>query len=298
VFSSPQAEVQDCGTCAGTGFLEAVRFGPTGAFERDRPCDYCGATGKQPPAEPQEVWCPKCRKRITPTIGDECPDCGSFQYTEDPESRRSAYGDPAEPQGDVVENEKAVELLAERLYRFAAIQQGWSKRWPDLLPSTQNGYRNDARCHLEKLTPLLALEVRERLEGFLDSPAFLDHLRAGGKRRRDVLDAFFGAFTPAPSEPVMRCWKLVGLGKPFVPHVLRGPNLPNGEPIEVVPLSEVREALLGPDAIEAVRTNRDREDEEHKGESRIIYVRGQNIGADLAAAFDAAFASTDSEGQG
>lgn len=50
--------------------------------------------------------------------------------------------------------------------------------------------------------------------------------------------------------------------------------------------------LLRPEAIEAVRTNRDREDEEHKGESRIIYVRGQNIGADLRAALD----STKGEG--
>jgi hypothetical protein len=63
-------------------------------------------------------------------------------------------------------------------------------------------------------------------------------------------------------------------------------------------LEEVREALLSADAIEAVRTNRDREDEEHKGESRVIYVRGQDIGADLRVAFDTALATLNpSEGE-
>lgn len=91
---------------------------------------------------------------------------------------------PAEPQGEVVA------ALAKAL--------GWDLDDPDAEPGE---VRRNVEKILAAITPLLALEVKERLEGFLASPAFLDHLRAGGKRRRDVLDAFFGAFTHAPSEP-------------------------------------------------------------------------------------------------
>jgi len=203
--SSPQAEVQDCKACEGTGFLEAVRFGPTGAFERDRPCYYCGATGKQPPAEPQEKFgggaigkptgtrCDSCGKEER--VGDEgwesredlswCPDC----FTED------------EPQGDVVEKDAVLQRLEALAKDFeAARQRDGNPAWAAAAAAVRiTG--DEEILPLPDLTPLLALEVKERLEGFLDSPAFLEHLQAGGKRRRDVLDAFFGAFTPAPSEP-------------------------------------------------------------------------------------------------
>jgi hypothetical protein len=43
---------EDCAPCEGTGFLDAFRLGPTGPFERDRPCYYCEGTGKKPVAEP------------------------------------------------------------------------------------------------------------------------------------------------------------------------------------------------------------------------------------------------------
>jgi hypothetical protein len=55
----------------------------------------------------------------------------------------------------------------------------------------------------------------------------------------------------------MRLWKLVGLGEHRTPHVLRGPNLLEDDGlVEVVPLSEVREALLGEEAVELVAKRR------------------------------------------
>jgi hypothetical protein len=50
----------------------------------------------------------------------------------------------------------AVEVLAERLYRFAALQQGWAGRWPDLSEPTKDSWREDARSHVAAITSHVA----------------------------------------------------------------------------------------------------------------------------------------------
>lgn|GEM_PF-4156126 len=58
-----------------------------------------------------------------------------------------------------VEIDGAVELLAERLFRFHAINTGAVTRWPDTAEGTRNGWRQDARSHLEAIRHLLTQPV-------------------------------------------------------------------------------------------------------------------------------------------
>jgi len=127
-------------------------------------------------------------------------DCKGFPTDEQP---------PAEPQGDVVENGKAVELLAERLFRFHAINTGSDRRWDRAADATKNGWREDARSHLAKLVPLLALDVRERLESLIpheircrceQGSVFEWRRHRKDCPRREVIE-MLGALAPAPSEP-------------------------------------------------------------------------------------------------
>ncbi len=79
--------------------------------------------------------------------------------------------------------EKAVELLAERLYRYAALQQGWSKRWPEATEGTKDSWRQDARLHLEQLDSHLQRMYWERFreavlgDGDLVEELFMAHQR-------------------------------------------------------------------------------------------------------------------------
>lgn len=81
----------------------------------------------------------------------------------------------------------------------------------------------------------------------------------------------------------MRRWKLTALGRHSAPHVFRGPNLLPDETVEVVSLSEVREALLADEAIKAGRAT--------------LVSRDPLVREVVETVFDAAFSSTDSEGQ-
>jgi hypothetical protein len=181
--SSPQAEVQDC-SCKGSG-CPKCNFG--GA--------RCGGTKVISVSDTVSGF-----RTLTGCRG--CPDCTGKQS-------------PAEPQGDEERwPEKAVELLAERLFRFHAIATGSAARWDTTSITTKNSWREDARSHLTKLFPLLALDVRERLEGLLSDEAIeaavrvwcqgFDAFPRGTQREamsrqrlafRAALDA------PAPSEP-------------------------------------------------------------------------------------------------
>jgi hypothetical protein len=109
-----------------------------------------------PQTEPQG-WCPKCRKAVTPLLTDECPDCGSFQYTDDPASRRSAYGVAAESQGDVVEK------VAKRFWSLRIFADNLPS-WEELTDKERALKLDNARSFVAELTPLLTLEAKEWLE--------------------------------------------------------------------------------------------------------------------------------------
>ncbi|HYQ13095.1 MAG TPA: hypothetical protein VEP94_06590 [Solirubrobacterales bacterium] len=170
------------GRCGGTGELwTQPPEGHIGSMKR--PCPGCAdCTGKQSPAElpdlegihdwpsPAElqgVWCPKCRKRIKPTATDECPECGSFQYTDDPESRRSAYGAAAELQGDVVESALLSDAAVQALYCHLPEIRSDNDAGPTA--QEESALVDALEAVLATITPLLpgsnyALELRERLE--------------------------------------------------------------------------------------------------------------------------------------
>lgn len=113
--SSPQAEVQDCERCQGSGEVEEGVYINT--------CPDCNGTGKQPPAEPQDTECPL---KATPHVASE-------------------------PQDDVVE------VLARTL--------GWDLDEPDAEPGE---VRRNVEKILAAITPLLTLEIRERLKAALE----------------------------------------------------------------------------------------------------------------------------------
>lgn len=104
----------------------------------------------------------------------------------------------------------------------------------------------------------------------------------------------------------MRHWKLRGRvsgapGSPLshlVVEVHSGPPIAEHKTVEVVPLSEVREALLGKEVVEILAQKR----LAHRGEWQLLptgerqraLVKARRDAAEIA---DAAFPSTESEGQ-
>lgn len=144
-------------------------------------CRACGfecarvkaAASTQPPSPQAEVQdCQRCKGAGT-IDGDTYRPGEKVSHFSDrgflcPDCNGTGKQSPAELQGDVVEHGSANELLAECLFRFAAIRDGSAKRWPDLHESDRNSWREDARLHLAKVTPLIHLEVKERL---LSEPA-------------------------------------------------------------------------------------------------------------------------------
>jgi hypothetical protein len=129
-------------------------------------------------------------------------------------------------------NDQVVEVLAKRLYeQVGRSPLAGARSWSQLGSGQQRTWRNDARSHLAAITPLLALEVRERLldalekarqghvrPGCVNGDLFgnlhdKDHAKADLAERRvisgvqvvalaDVNAAIDAALdTPAPSEP-------------------------------------------------------------------------------------------------
>jgi len=157
----------------------------SGSFtDQDHPTNVAAVpTGKQPPAEPQDRW---------PDEGLKHPP---------PENQETVRLSPAEPQGDVVE--KAVGIIG---------GLAWGREWRllDSAPEVITREREEkARAVFRQLTPLLALEVKERLEGLPRHDCFLDdagEIAASMERSPDGpwldRDEVIAALdTPAPSEP-------------------------------------------------------------------------------------------------
>jgi|GEM_PF-728157 len=97
-----------------------------------------------------------CLRRITYILGD-----GDWGIEKGTVVLGLASTQPvSESPGDSgVEIDGAVELLAERLFRFHAINTGAITRWPDTAEGTRNGWRQDARSHLEAIRHLLTQPV-------------------------------------------------------------------------------------------------------------------------------------------
>ena len=169
-----------------------ARFNPTRAY----PCPDC--TGKQPPAEPQE----KPGREFPQEVGIERAMRRGREvdfYYRSAERAKSGYpvyagADlrlyvlAAEPQGDVVEK-VAEALWNEREYREPTGDEpeGWCPPGHDVhqepprepflweqmvaegkFEGDQEETRAEARAVTAAITPLLALEVKERLEGVQD----------------------------------------------------------------------------------------------------------------------------------
>jgi len=104
--------------------------------------------------------CPKCE-------GEGCPVCNDTGKELSSRLRASLQGTgkqpPAEPQGDVVE--VAAAWIYGRLMKERKRYNRSSDDWPEnVFPEFREGWRAEARDLVSKLTPLLALEVKERLE--------------------------------------------------------------------------------------------------------------------------------------
>jgi hypothetical protein len=82
----------------------------------------------------------------------DCPECGG-----------TGKQPPAEPQGDVVEK-LASWAFAGRESALAHFEGRDERLWADLTEGARDGWRTAASNLLPRLTPLLALEIRERLE--------------------------------------------------------------------------------------------------------------------------------------
>ncbi len=157
--------------------------------------------GKQPPAEPQEALIDAVMAKFVP--GEAWWDMGGGHW-QGVNWREvvgmilhygGAFDCPAEPQGDAVE--KAAEQLARK--RLACRGDWW------LLPAGECNRalvkaRRDVEEVADYLTPLLALEVKERLAAKLGDP----NEGFSEDALDDVLRCFDEAVTFAPSEPEER----------------------------------------------------------------------------------------------
>jgi hypothetical protein len=178
---SPQAEVQDCKVAPDCDDL------CTCGHERFHHDD-----GREMGVETN------CKARRN---GRPCT-CKQFEMVEDEEVVEQP---PAEPQGDVVE--KVAKWLQEFVRRTPA--------WADLHELERLAWRDSARKLIAEIKPLLALEVRERLEGLERLEPEVEREQQDGRTVDEVLgmvpepdgryvpisEVLAALDTPAPSEP-------------------------------------------------------------------------------------------------